>query len=33
MAPSTTSPRDVASEHIGGLEKYEARCRLHFQPA
>jgi thymidine kinase len=25
-----SNPLEVRSEHIGGLEKYEARCRLHF---
>lgn len=25
-----TDPLQVRAEHIGGLEKYEARCRLHF---
>jgi thymidine kinase len=24
------NPLEVSPEHIGGLEKYEARCRLHF---
>jgi thymidine kinase len=25
-------PTALSSEHVGGLEKYEARCRLHFDP-
>lgn len=25
-------PTVLVSEHVGGLEKYEARCRLHFEP-
>lgn len=24
------NPLEVSPEHIGGLEKYEARCRVHF---
>jgi thymidine kinase len=27
---SAFDPLEVSQEHIGGLEKYEARCRLHF---
>ncbi len=27
---SSANPLEVRAEHIGGLEKYEARCRLHF---
>jgi thymidine kinase len=29
---SETAPTALVSEHVGGLEKYEARCRLHFEP-
>ena len=31
-AASRASPTALVSEHVGGLEKYEARCRLHFEP-
>lgn len=27
-----TRPTALVAEHVGGLEKYEARCRLHFTP-
>lgn len=30
VLPPTAGPLEVNAEHIGGLEKYEARCRLHF---
>ena len=29
---SHAAPTALATEHVGGLEKYEARCRLHFEP-
>jgi thymidine kinase len=32
ISASDTSAREITQEHIGGLEKYEARCRLHFDP-
>jgi len=27
---SQAAPTELIGEHVGGLEKYEARCRLHF---
>ena len=30
VAPDS-QPTELVREHVGGLEKYEARCRLHFQ--
>jgi thymidine kinase len=30
LASSDLAARDAVAEHIGGLESYEARCRLHF---
>lgn len=32
VVPAAFNPLEVSAEHIGGLEKYEARCRLHFNP-
>jgi thymidine kinase len=32
IEPAQTEATDPAPEHIGGLEKYQARCRRHFQP-
>lgn len=26
-------PTDLVAEHVGGSEKYEARCRMHFEPS
>jgi thymidine kinase len=33
IAASTASPTDPVAEHVGGLEKYQARCRRHFSAA
>jgi|SRR5947209_10738650 len=30
IAAAIRDAHEVAAEHIGGLEKYEARCRRHF---
>jgi thymidine kinase len=32
IAPVSAGAADLVAEHVGGLEKYEARCRRHFQP-
>lgn len=32
VAPARAAPTDPVSEHVGGLEKYQARCRRHFHP-
>jgi thymidine kinase len=31
VAPARTAPTDVVAEHVGGEEKYQARCRRHFR--
>jgi thymidine kinase len=31
VEPAQTSPTDVVAEHVGGEEKYQARCRQHFR--
>jgi thymidine kinase len=31
VARSNTSPTDAVAEHVGGLDKYQARCRRHFK--
>ncbi len=31
-APARTAATDVVAEHVGGEEKYQARCRHHFRP-
>jgi thymidine kinase len=33
VAASSTSPTVAVVEHVGGLDKYQARCRRHFQRA
>lgn len=33
VAASTASPTDPVAEHVGGLDKYQARCRRHFSVA
>ena len=33
VAPVTAGATDLVAEHVGGAEKYEARCRRHFGPA
>jgi thymidine kinase len=33
VAAMTASPTDPVAEHVGGLDKYQARCRRHFSPA
>jgi thymidine kinase len=33
IAPVTTGATDLVAEHVGGSEKYEARCRRHFASA
>jgi thymidine kinase len=30
--PAPEAATEPAPEYVGGLERYEARCRLHFQP-
>lgn len=30
VAASSASPTDPVAEHVGGLDKYQARCRRHF---
>lgn len=30
--PGSAGATDLVAEHVGGLEKYEARCRRHFVP-
>jgi len=32
-APVSVGAADLVAEHVGGSEKYEARCRRHFAPA
>lgn len=32
IAPADAKPTDLVAEHVGGLEKYQARCRHHFDP-
>ncbi len=32
-AQPKAAPTELVGEHVGGLEKYEARCRLHFAPS
>jgi len=32
VEPARTAPTDVVAEHVGGGEKYQARCRHHFRP-
>jgi thymidine kinase len=31
VSASTASPTDPVAEHVGGLDKYQARCRRHFR--
>ena len=31
LAPPSASPDDLVPEHVGGAEKYQARCRRHFE--
>ena len=31
VAASSASPTDAVAEHVGGLDKYQARCRRHFE--
>ena len=33
VTPRTAGAERVTDEHIGGLGKYEARCRRHFEPS
>jgi len=33
VAESSASPTDPVAEHVGGLDKYQARCRRHFERA
>jgi thymidine kinase len=33
VAASSASPTDPVAEHVGGLDKYQARCRRHFERA
>lgn len=33
IVPVATGDTDLVAEHVGGTEKYEARCRRHFEPA
>lgn len=33
IAPVSAGATDLVAEHVGGSEKYEARCRHHFAPA
>jgi thymidine kinase len=33
VAESSASPTDPVAEHVGGLDKYQARCRRHFASA
>lgn len=30
VAPARAEATDAVAEHVGGLEKYQARCRRHF---
>jgi thymidine kinase len=32
IAPGSAGATDLVAEHVGGPEKYEARCRRHFAP-
>jgi thymidine kinase len=32
VAPSRSAATELVAEHVGGEEKYQARCRHHFQP-
>ncbi|HZD18940.1 MAG TPA: thymidine kinase [Actinomycetota bacterium] len=32
IAPVAAEDRELVAEHVGGEEKYEARCRRHFAP-
>jgi thymidine kinase len=32
VAPSRSAATELVAEHVGGGEKYQARCRRHFQP-
>jgi thymidine kinase len=32
VAPAAASDVDLVAEHVGGAEKYQARCRRHFTP-
>jgi thymidine kinase len=33
IAPGSAGDTDLVAEHVGGSEKYEARCRRHFVPS
>lgn len=33
VAASTVDPTVAVAEHVGGLDKYQARCRRHFRDA
>ncbi len=33
IAPGTAGATDLVAEHVGGSEKYEGRCRRHFEPS
>ena len=33
VAETSASPTDPVAEHVGGLDKYQARCRRHFSAA
>lgn len=32
VAPTQVGAIDLVAEHVGGSEKYQARCRHHFKP-
>jgi thymidine kinase len=32
ISSSSADETDLVPEHVGGLEKYQARCRRHFEP-
>jgi thymidine kinase len=32
VEPARTPATEVTAEHVGGEEKYQARCRQHFRP-
>lgn len=32
VAPAAASDTDLVPEHVGGSEKYQARCRRHIEP-
>lgn len=32
VEPARAQATDPVAEHVGGLEKYQARCRRHFDP-